>query len=303
MAQAAVLPPGQLIDMGTHRMHLRSLGAGSPTVVLDAGAGDNLLSWYGIQPEIARFTRVVAYDRSGMGWSERGPNPRTGENVVRELHDLLVAAAVPAPYVLVGHSMGGVHVRLFAQTYPELVAGLVLVDSSHERQDARFSQPIPSYHAVMNAHLDMLRGLRDKSQEEVIALLYGAEGTPPVDPDLDALRRDRVRPEALDYVLEEMDLAAAILNQPEGDDYLFGDLPLRVLTATKVLAGPGLTPEEGALMLDIFQGLQRQISARSSRSEQILVPDAGHYIHHDQPQVVIDAVRDVVAIVRRSEPG
>ncbi len=298
MAQAAVLPPGQLIDIGTHRMHLRSLGEGTPTVVLDAGAGDNLLSWYRIQPEIARFTRVVAYDRSGMGWSERGPNPRAGETVVRELHDLLVAAQVPAPYVLVGHSMGGVHVRMFAQAYPELVAGMALVDSSHERQVSRFARAIPGYTNLMSAQLEMLRGLRGKSQAEVIALLYGAEMAPG-DPELDALRRDRVRPEAIDYVLEEMDLVADILDQAEGDDYPLGDLPLRVLTATKIIAAPGLSPEEGALMLDVFQGLQRQISTRSSRSQQIFVAEAGHYIHHDQPQVVIDAIREVVEMTRQ----
>ena len=106
-------PPGQMIDIGTHHLHLYALGEGSPVVIMDAGSGDNLLTWHPVQSEIAQFTQVVSYDRSGIGWSERSTKPRSGAVVVEELHALLIAAGLPAPYVLVGHSMGGIHVRMF----------------------------------------------------------------------------------------------------------------------------------------------------------------------------------------------
>src|SRR5215213_6006374 len=101
-------PPGQLVDVGGYRLHLNCAGTGSPTVVIDAGWGDWSASWSSwVQPEVAKTMRVCTYDRAGMGWSEAGPLPRTAEQFTKELHSLLQRAAIPGPYVLVGHSMGG----------------------------------------------------------------------------------------------------------------------------------------------------------------------------------------------------
>ncbi len=300
-ATPALPPPGRMIDVGTHRMHLYSLGEGTPVVVLDAGSGDNILTWYGIQSEIAKFTQVVSYDRSGLGWSERGSAPRSGAAVVREMYGLLTAANVPAPYVLVGHSMGGVHVRMFTQAYPDLVAGMVLVDSSHEGQRSVFEQAIPKYAAITAGYLESFGALRQQSHAEIIAAMEAFD--PPsatMSPELLAMLRDRLRPENMAVILEEMELAGVILNQQGDYERDLGDLPLRVLTASRAFSGGDLTPEEGVQMLEIFQGLQREISARSSRGTQTIVADAGHYIQHDQPQAVIDAIREVVEAVRQS---
>jgi len=122
------LQPGRFIDLGTHRLHLLEEGHGSPTIVLEAGLMSTVLSWSEIQHELARSYRVVSYDRAGLGWSDEGPMPRTAERMVDELHSLLQRAAIPPPYVLVGHSFGGLTMAAFAARYPEETAGMVLVD-------------------------------------------------------------------------------------------------------------------------------------------------------------------------------
>jgi pimeloyl-ACP methyl ester carboxylesterase len=122
--------PGRMIDVGGYRLHLNCVGAGSPTVVIEAALGDSSLSWSSsVQPAAGRTTRVCTYDRAGMGYSDPGPLPRTAERFVEELHTVLLRADEPGPYVLVGHSLGGLPVRVFAHKYPTEMVGVVLVDS------------------------------------------------------------------------------------------------------------------------------------------------------------------------------
>jgi pimeloyl-ACP methyl ester carboxylesterase len=127
-------PPGRLVDLGSHRLHILAMGEGSPAVVMDSGLPGSVLSWWRVQPEIAKFTCAVSYDRAGLGWSDAGPLPRTAERIARELHALLERAAVAPPYVLVGHSFGGLTMRLFAARYPKEIAGVVLVDPIGPRE-------------------------------------------------------------------------------------------------------------------------------------------------------------------------
>ncbi|HEX9579572.1 MAG TPA: alpha/beta hydrolase [Gemmatimonadales bacterium] len=130
-------PPGKLVDVGGYRLHLDCRGSASPTVVIDVGAGAWSIFFTHIQEEIAAEARVCTYDRAGMGWSDPSPLPRTRERMVQELHALLRRSDVPAPYVLVGHSLGGLNVRAFATQHPDEVAGVVLVESAHEDQWSR----------------------------------------------------------------------------------------------------------------------------------------------------------------------
>jgi pimeloyl-ACP methyl ester carboxylesterase len=128
------VPPGQLIDVEGHRLHLYQMGAatGRPSVVLEGGLPSTYLDWWKVQPEVAQFTQVCSYDRVGFGYSDTGRQGDTAQDLVEHLHALLAQSGVPAPYVLVGHSFGGLLVRLYATSYPQEVAGLVLVDSTHE---------------------------------------------------------------------------------------------------------------------------------------------------------------------------
>jgi len=129
--------PGQLVDVGGYKMHIDCAGQGTPAVILESGLGDSLFSWQKVQPKIAQFTRVCSYDRAGLGYSDSSPRPRTSKDFAEELHALLHNAGIPAPYVLVGHSMGGFDVRLYTNFYRSEVAGMVLVDSSHPEQQKR----------------------------------------------------------------------------------------------------------------------------------------------------------------------
>jgi len=126
--------PGNLIDVGGFKMHIHCVGAGSPTVILETLSGGTSSYWGWIQPEVAKQTRVCVYDRAGRGWSEPDPEPQSLERTVRNLHTLLANAEIEGPYVMVGHSIGGIYVRQFASDYPDEVAGMVLVDAANPYQ-------------------------------------------------------------------------------------------------------------------------------------------------------------------------
>src|ERR671921_217182 len=138
LAERAYPPPGEMVDVRGHNLHINCVGQGSPTVVLDGGSGGFSAQWVRVQREVSDTTRVCAYDRAGMGWSEMGPDPRDAKRISSELHTLLGKAGIEGPYVLVGHSYGGLHMQTYAARYPDEVAGVALVDSSTEPD--QFSQ-------------------------------------------------------------------------------------------------------------------------------------------------------------------
>src|SRR5215210_6974824 len=137
-----------MVDVGYYSLHLYCTGeGGAPTVVMDSGLGGTVLDWQLVQPEVAKFMRVCTYDRAGMGWSDPGAQPRTSQQIVKELHTLLGNAGVQGPYVLVGHSLGGTNMQVYDNQYSDEVAGIVLVDSALEDEEAvtltRSLQPSP----------------------------------------------------------------------------------------------------------------------------------------------------------------
>src|SRR5829696_2106012 len=129
-AERAYPPPGEMVDVGGYSLHINCVGQGSPTVLLDGGFGEWSAQWVRVQREVSGTTRVCAYDRAGMGWSEMGPDPRDARQITSELHTLLSKAGIEGPYVLVGHSFGGMYMQTYAARYPEEVAGVGLVDAS-----------------------------------------------------------------------------------------------------------------------------------------------------------------------------
>src|ERR687897_2419342 len=138
LAERAYPPPGEMVDVGGYSLHIDCVGQGGPTVVLDAGSGGFSAQWVRVQRQVSGTTRVCAYDRAGMGWSEMGPDPRDAKQISSELHTLLSKAGIDGPHVLVGHSFGGLYMQTYAARYPDEVAGVALVDSSADPD--QFSQ-------------------------------------------------------------------------------------------------------------------------------------------------------------------
>ncbi len=144
-AESAYPPPGEMVEVEGHELHIDCAGRGSPTVVLEAASGATSAQWVRVQQQVSSTTRVCAYDRAGMGWSEGGPEPRPADRVAGELHALLDGAGVEGPFVLAGHSYGGLYAQAYADLYPAEVAGVALVDSSHPNQFERLPEARESY--------------------------------------------------------------------------------------------------------------------------------------------------------------
>src|SRR5215208_837342 len=147
-AERAYPPPGEMVDVGGYSLHINCVGQGSPTVVLDGGLGEWSAQWVLVQQEVSDTTRVCAYDRAGMGWSQSGPEPRDAKQVAGELHALLEGAGIDGPYVLVGHSFGGLYMQTYAARYPEEVVGVALIESSHPEQFSRLPEARNSYEQI-----------------------------------------------------------------------------------------------------------------------------------------------------------
>jgi pimeloyl-ACP methyl ester carboxylesterase len=279
-------PPGQLVDVGGYRLHIQCVGAGSPTVVLDAGLSGSSLDWSLVQPELGRTTRVCAYDRAGMGWSDPGPQPRTPRQIAGELHTLLTNAGIAGPYVLVGHSLAGKNVRLFALQYPEEVAGMVLVDARGEYVDANTSPAEEqSFQRASATQALLYRVARSVGLVRLIgASLWGGPAMP---------REMRTEGMLLQTSQRGVDAQTAEGLERAADDALLqaapalADRPLIVLAAGQNVAHDPIWAEA-----------QHRQAALSTNGRLIVAQGSGHYIHWEQPALVIDAVRQVIEDVR-----
>jgi pimeloyl-ACP methyl ester carboxylesterase len=302
-------PPGQRVDVGGYSLHIYCTGEeGGPTVVVDTGMGDFSTSWQGIQPEVSKSARICTYDRAGYGWSDSSPHPRTATQMANELHQLLVNAKVAPPYILVGHSLGGLTVRVFANQYPDEVAGMILVDAGHEGmlerlppEYLRLNKQQKSYFSVLGfmSRFGVLRWLGSSSK--------GADITPPqvakMPKEFQPLYLMMLsHPSFFDTALAELRALPETAAQVRATGSL-GDLPLIVLSADTfdkaALQSIGLGDDFPAAQLQqSIHELQVELVALSTKSTQIMVKNSTHAINLDQPGVVIKAILDMVAMTR-----
>ncbi len=282
-------PPGQLVDVGGYRMHLYCTGEGDSTVILDAGLNDFFVSWAKVQPEIAKAARVCSYDRAGLGWSEAGPYPRTNELMAEELHALLTNAGVKSPYILVGHSFGGITMRVFALMYPDEVTGMVLVDSAHENQIAR----LPFLQDATEQLVSQFRTLSFLSTSGLMAL---SPATIPNRgfPD-EAYQQYQAVLATTDYfenaIAESTSFYfAASSSKPSN----LGDVSLIVLShgLTDMTSGVGSEYQEA--FEHEWSKMQLELVGLSSNSRQVIAGQSGHYIQLDQPELVVEAVLELL---------
>ena len=276
-AQNPPAPLGKLVDVGGYRVHLYCTGTGSPTVVI-VGAGFSF-NWGLVQPEVARFTQVCSYDHSGIGWSESGPKDSCSLRV-SEVHTALKNAGIKGPYVLVGHSLGGLVARLYAGQHPDEVAGMVFVDHA-------FHPAFPNVAKV------------PPPAAPPMTLSPGGGGGIESDPNFSKLSsRDReLHLWAMSQTRNQMALQANHEMMPEcvaqadaiakEHSHPLGDKPL-VDVSTDEALGPD------------YVKLQTELLSLSQNSKQIIAEKSGHFVIIDRPDVVIDAIRQVVQSVRNN---
>jgi pimeloyl-ACP methyl ester carboxylesterase len=270
-------PPGRMVGVDGHLVHIHCIGKGSPTVILELGVGSASFAWYDIHKRISQITRTCAYDRAGLGYSEPTEEAKRAINVAATLHALLANAGIDDELVLVGWSAGGIYIREYYRRFPERVVGMLLVDSSHEQQVRRLPRgsgggadpalAVAKHLAPFG--LIRLSGLLDKrvasSRASDEAKAY--------------LRVTYNLSHALDTVARESDAFNHDIDSDEAPAPL-GNLPLIVVAAGD--------PQLAAMM-----PLQKELAALSTQGKLIVAEDSDHNIHADQPQLIVDAVKEL----------
>jgi len=303
-----IAPPGRLVDVGGFSLHIQCAGEGSPSIILDAALGGSSVSWSLVQPELAKISRVCSYDRAGFGWSDAGPIPRSAGRIADELRTLLDRAGIPPPFLPVGHSFGGLVALIFAHRFQSETAGLVLVDPAHAED---WVKPAPKEQVLIDrgvrlcrygavtarlglarvvaalvglGQLTLARGLvkvvsRGGLSQQDEAILAPVWKLPPeVRPVLSQFWTKPQFFEALGSQIESICESAAQVLEATANG--FGDLPLITISSTD----PG----------DYRVRQQNAVAKLSTRGRHIMASNSGHWVPLDQPQVVIEAVREVL---------
>lgn len=288
-------PPGQLVNIGNHHLHIRCMGEGNPTVVMEAGISGSSLDWILVQPEIAKAARVCTYDRAGYGWSEEGPQPRDGKQVAAELHMLLLRAGILGKHILVGHSLGGLFVQLYASLYPEEVAGIVLVDSVTKEQSLRMNGK--TYERNLKAitvftSIVALSGLLRLANQPVSIIIDKLPS------EYQSMARAiGLRSKAYRALADEM----ASFNKSQIETRKAGplpDVPIIVLSSAVLRDFP---PGFSVDIKSLWDELQNDLASQQSNVLHVIAEESGHYIHLDQPDLVIEAVVNMIGKINNQE--
>ena len=280
-------PPGELVDVGGHRLHIKCTGNGSPAVVIEAGLGDWSTSWGFVQAEVAKTTRVCTYDRAGMGWSEAGPLPRDAAQFAKELYTLLQNANVPGPYVMVGHSLGGLGVRVFVHDYSSEVSGVVLIESMNPKQLPQSPTGVRSQPNPQSRYYSVLTGLARFGVVRVLARPVTRMSSSSIIPDEKAYYSRFVRVQSMQAAMgESQGLPAS--GEEAAAVKTFGDLPLIVLTGRLHTDPPN------------WQTWQTELLQLSSNSQQLFAEKSEHNIQIEEPDAAVAAIIQMVEQVRQT---
>jgi len=282
---------GRLLDVGGRKMHIDCTGGGSPTVILDSGLGDSYLSWRKVQPQIAKFTRVCSYDRAGLGYSEPSSQPRTSKVIAEELHALLQAVSVSPPYVIVGHSMGGYDVRVYTSLYRNEIVGMVLVDASHPDQENRFPPELKNMEGSWHREAQFVASTMPFGIPRLLGLCENDPVTRAADCNWHSAREQLAEISAFPESAAETANAGSL-----------SDLPLAVLSHDPDKPSSDLPPELAKPTNEAWEKMQEELAHLSTRGTQTVAKNSAHYIQIDRPDVVIDAVRNVVEQARQAQP-
>jgi pimeloyl-ACP methyl ester carboxylesterase len=287
---------GQLVDVDGFKMHIYCAGKGHPTVILSAGLDDFSIFWSSVQPEVAETTRVCSYDRAGLGWSEASSDPRTSGVMVNELHKLLINANIHPPYILAGHSFGGALIRLYAHSYPDEVAGMVLIDAAPDDLFIR----IPSWRNAIDGKVRFYRTLVPMSSFGLLTFTPGS--IPNRGMSDDVLSQYRAVAVSTDYFqtgVAENEGFENNLGEVRNAHLDLGNLPLIVISRGYWEPMPGFSDAENQQAWQIWQEMQSELLSLSSNGRQIIARESGHNIQLEQPGLVIKVIKDVINIARK----
>jgi pimeloyl-ACP methyl ester carboxylesterase len=304
--------PGALGPVGRHRLHYRCLGAGSPTVILEAGIAASSLTWSRVQPRVAQLTRACSYDRAGLAWSEGASGARSMPALVDELHRLLRHARIAPPYVLVGHSFGALVIRAFARAHPAEVAGLVFVDPLHPEE---WCDPSPEQRHMLRGGIFLSRVGAALAQLGVVRLsLALLTGGAPGAPRQFSRAFGRRAAKLLEHMVEEVQkLPAEVL--PSVQAHWSNPKAFRGmwqhLAALPACSADLMTKRDwfGDVPVFVLSGGARdarwlaadaRLARASSHGRHIISSRSGHWVHLDDPELVIQAIHEAVEIYRRS---
>lgn len=310
VADTAFIRPARLVAIGNgRRLNIYCVGHGSPTVIFDAGLGDQIRAWALVQPAVAEGTRACSYDRAGLGFSDPGGRPGTAANAVEDLHRLLVATAIKPPYILVGHSLGGLYMQLFADRYLPEVVGMVLVDPVSFDQGRRYGELDPS---MTKENAKFVQGLRIRC---LPAARHRYAGEPKLfkdcvgvpDPHFSkafnqAFLANHSTAKYMQAAWSEWaNVFTVSSDEVRAAKRSYGGLPLIVLSRAPFPRQPNETQAMRDAKNYLWVELHDDIAALSTRGVNEIVPGASHYIQFDRPGIVVDAIRHVIRETRHDE--
>lgn len=290
--------PGKLYMVNGRTMHIYCTGEGSPTIILEAGLGNDSMIWGKNQPELSKLTRVCSYDRAGFGWSEARPGVRDSNAISAELHGLLEQAGITGPIILMGHSIAGIHMRNYAATYPQQVKGIIFVDGSTPQQDrympaaleAKQKQIVGFLYPVVKA-------------ATAIGLMRALGQCSVVQPGMEAytawIKADACHPSQYTSSIAEMDGIVASGDETVHADH-FGAMPILIFSQDPSLKNAYLSKDTSEQLSVIWNGMQENLKKLSTNSRRIIAKGSTHYVQVDRSELVN---REVAAYLQDLRTG
>ncbi|MEZ5425917.1 MAG: alpha/beta hydrolase [Pyrinomonadaceae bacterium] len=272
-------------------MHINCTGKGSPTVILEAGAGGWSIHWFEVQKELSKYTRVCSYDRLGLGWSDLGELPRTVKKDANDLHELLIKSGEKGPFILAGHSYGGYVARTYYDSFPENIAGIALIDSAHENQ----WEKLPVAKQMLDYGLNIARQDLEKAKNGQLKKEDYKNG---IAPEMLATYQEQMLQEKIHQtgvsVLENIFETA----KEVGKTKKLGDLPLLVLSAGNSFAAFLEDNEKNRPLLQNLNAgwmeMQKDLTTLSTNSEHLISQKDSHRFNRDNPQVIVAGIEFLI---------
>ncbi len=274
-------PPGHFhLMFNAFRMYIQCEGEGQTPIIIETGIGDTLANWLPIQKELSQYTKVCVYDRAGNGLSDPGPGPRTVSQITFELYNLLKKEKIDGPYMLIGHSFGGYIVQFFAHAFPEEVAGILLVESSHPDQIERLS---------------ILDKMKDKPKHYLGGYKFE---------DLSVLTREQLywkhlnaQRKAVWTQMDELKSFKVSANELKRIKEPLPSIPLAVLSRG-ISQLPTIEAQQS--LENIWQDMQKDLTNLSNQSWQVIAKKSGHSIHQESPEVIVKNSIKILELIKQN---